>query len=387
MRLAVFSYKTCWPSAESPSGYATDGGFAFQMAALSELFDATEVAVPVAPRRSVAGEIPLRGHNLSVVPFAPPPGSGLRRKISLAPWLLRNGRTMWRTLAKVDAVHSPIPADIGSLGMLAAYALRKPLFVRYCGNWRVQRTAAERFWKRFMEWSAGGRNVMLATGGDGHPPSARNPRIRWIFSTTLCEQELSETGQVRKLLPTGAYRLITVCRQERGKGTDVLIESLPAIRAVFPETTVDVVGDGDAVPALRAAAESLGLSEQVRFHGKVNHESVMRLLSQAHLFCYPTASEGFPKAVLEALASGLPVITTPVSVLPALIGSESGVLLGEAGPEALARAVVDCLSDADRYRAMSESALQRAREYSLEKWRDTIGGMLREAWGPLHAGG
>jgi glycosyltransferase involved in cell wall biosynthesis len=113
----------------------------------------------------------------------------------------------------------------------------------------------------------------------------------------------------------------------------------------------------------------------------------MRLLSQAHLFCYPTASEGFPKAVLEALASGLPVITTPVSVLPALIGSENGVLLHEVGPAALARAVVDCLSDGERYRAMSESALRRAREYSLEKWRDTIGGMLREAWGPLHAGG
>ena len=141
------------------------------------------------------------------------------------------------------------------------------------------------------------------------------------------------------------------------------------------------------MPILRGAADALGLSEHVRFHGKVNHETVMRLLSQAHLFCYPTESEGFPKAVLEALASGLPVITTRVSVLPALIGSESGVLLREVTPAALARTVVDCLSDGKRYRAMSESALRRARDYSLEKWRDTIGGMLREAWGPLHAGG
>ena len=50
--------------------------------------------------------------------------------------------------------------------MLFAFVLRKPLFVRHCGNWFVQTTAAEHFWKWFMVRFAGGRNVMIATGGD-----------------------------------------------------------------------------------------------------------------------------------------------------------------------------------------------------------------------------
>jgi glycosyltransferase involved in cell wall biosynthesis len=271
--------------------------------------------------------------------------------------------------------------------MLAAYALRRPLFVRYCGNWRAQRTAAERFWKWFMEATAGGRNVMLATGGDGQPPSPRNPQVRWIFSTTLTERELAERARPRELAAGEGRRLITVCRQEWGKGTDIVLDSLPAIRAAFPGATLDIVGDGEALPSLRERARSLGIAEHVRFHGKVNHDTVMQLLGRADLFCYPTASEGFPKAVLEALASGLPVITTPVSVLPSLIGSDSGVLLRDVDHTILARAVIDCLSDAQRYRTMSENAVRRAREFSLERWRDTIGAMLREAWGPLHAGG
>jgi glycosyltransferase involved in cell wall biosynthesis len=340
--------------------------------------------VPVSPKGNAAGENPLRGRNLTVIPLSLPGGSGLRRKASLAPWLLKNSLAVWRTVLHADAVHSPIPADIGTIGMLTAYLLRKPLFVRYCGNWRIQRTAAERFWKWFMESTAGGRNVMLATGGDGAPPSP-NPRIRWIFSTTLSESELAAGGRLRELDRDGEFRLITVCRQERGKGTDLLLESLPAIRKAMPKTTLDVVGDGEAIPELRARANAMGMSEHVRFHGKVNHESVMRLLTQAHLFCYPTASEGFPKAVLEALASGLPVICTPVASLPALIGGGSGVLLRDRDPASLARTVIECLSDGERYCAMSACALNRARDYSLERWRDTIGGILRDAWGPLNA--
>jgi glycosyltransferase involved in cell wall biosynthesis len=301
----------------------------------------------------------------------------------LLPWLVRNTGTVLREVRRADAVHAPIPADIGSIGMLLAFLLRKPLLVRYCGNWQAQRTLAERLSKRFMEFAAGERNVMLATGGAAEPPSRRNPRIRWIFSTTLTERELESCAGARELRRYG-HRLITVCRQEPGKNTDLLIDALQMVLRTLPGTALDVVGDGASVPELKRQASALGIDDRVVFHGKVNHSAVMRLLCAADLFVYPTASEGFPKAVLEALASGLPVVTTPVSVLPSLVGRGCGVLLRNPDAAALASAVFDCLSDAERYRAMSENAVRRAREYSLESWRDTIGAMLRQAWGPLN---
>lgn len=384
MRLTVFSHKRCWSSSHSPSGYATDGGFPFQMRTLSELFDETRLVVPCDSLGSHEGEIPLTGHHLSVVPLTPPRGQGLRRKAGLLCWLLRNGTVLIREVFRAEAVHTPIPGDIGTLAMLPAWIFHKPLFVRYCGNWFVQKTLAQRFWKCFMERFAGGKNIMLATGGGDNFPSLYNPAVRWIFASSLTEKELDECAAPGRKTSGTSPRLIIACRQEEAKGTSVVIESLPLILKDFPEATLDVVGEGNKLLAFKRQVETLGLQRHVVFHGRVTHEEVLERLHKADLFCYPTASaEGFPKVVLEALACGLPVITTRVSVLPQLMSNGCGVLLEERTPEALAEATYSCLSDEGRYRTMSTRAIRTAHQYSLEKWRDTIGAILEEAWGPL----
>lgn len=353
------------------------------MQALAELFDRTTLAVPVTGRPS-EGEIPLSGPRLAVEPLSVPRGSGIWRKALFPFWVIQNWRRLARQFRSADAVHVPIPGDIGTVGMLAAYVLGKPLFVRYCGNWFVQRSAAERFWKWFMEYSAGGRNVMLATGGSPHPPSRRNTAAGWIFSTTLTEHELKAIRTNRRDRAPASARLIIVCRQEGGKGTEVLIDSLPLVIERFSQATLDIVGDGPDLPNLKERAALAGVSSRVTFHGAVDHAAVLRLLREADVFCYPTSTEGFPKVVLEALACGLPVVTTTVSVLPFLVDG-CGVLLDAVTAKTVADAVCACLSEPERYHEMSARATERAQQFSLERWRDTIADYLRAAWGPLQS--
>lgn len=380
MRLAIISHKLCWKSDESPLGYATDGGFPLQVDAISQLFDATEIVVPVSDEERTDGLSPLLGHGTSIRALSVPSGRGIARKLSFPIWLLRNSPAMWKAVKHADAVHAPIPGDIGTIGLLFALIQRKPLFVRHCGNWGVQRTAAERFWRWIMEAFAGGRNVMLATGGSSVPPSDKNRNIKWVFSTSLRESDL-RAGRPRELPEDGAIRLIIACRQEVGKGTDVVIRSLPKIASIFPGVRLEVVGGGSQLRQYEAIVQEHGLGSRVTFHGHVKQERVIELLRQAHLFCFPTtASEGFPKAVLEALACGLPVVTTRVSVLPVLIGSGCGRLIAEATPDSLAEAVIQICSDRDEHRAMSQRALETACAYSLESWRDFIGKTLSDAW-------
>jgi glycosyltransferase involved in cell wall biosynthesis len=179
--------------------------------------------------------------------------------------------------------------------------------------------------------------------------------------------------------------LILVGRQEKGKGTGILIESLPLILEDFPGATLEIVGDGSARGELEALATQTGVRDRVKFRGNVAPATVLKCLQEADLFCFPTESEGFPKVVVEALACGLPVVTTRVSVLPVLLSRGAGVLLDELTPASVATGVRSCLSQPETYRAMSASALETAKDYSLENWRDRIGERLSAAWGPLRA--
>jgi glycosyltransferase involved in cell wall biosynthesis len=235
-----------------------------------------------------------------------------------------------------------------------------------------------------MEKFAGGRHVMLATGGSPDPPSHANSAIHWIFSTTLSDIELRSCRGSDRQDAADRAKLIIVCRQDREKGTGVVIQSLPQILESFPNASLDVVGDGSSLAEFQRMADNLGVGSRVLFHGKVEHSAVLDLLGNSDVFCYPTtASEGFPKVVLEAMACGLPIITTRVSVLPDLIGAGGGKLLDEATPFEVAGAVIETLSDPDRYRNMSVLAIETAQRFSLERWRDTIAEHLREAWGEL----
>lgn len=376
MKLAVVSHKVCW---ENGGEFYTDGGFPRQMKAISELFDETVLVVPCRKLTEETGLSKLSGKNSKVAPLSVPGGANLTRKLLFPLWLAQNGWRIFREISRADAVHAPIPGDVGTIGMIFALILQKPLFVRYCGNWLAQKTRAEKIWRRLMEKFGGGKNVMMATGGGDFAPSAENPAIEWIFSTSLTDREI-KSNVSRRFPAGGKWRLITACRLEPNKGVETVIESFPLILREFPQATLEIIGGGALLESLKTRAEKLGLAEKITFHGKVKHEKVGELLKRAHVFCYPTISEGFPKAVLEALAAGLPVITTKVSVLPKLIENGSGILLDCSDAKNLAEAIKTLGSDAAIYEEMSRRAMAAAGDYSLENWRETIGAALRKNW-------
>ena len=381
MKLVVFSYKICWADASSPTGYATDGGFPFQMRALSELFDHTRLILTVSPGQP-SGLTPLTGHRLEVCPLPTPTGSDTRRKLSMLLWLPRYLPQMWQEVRRADAVHAPVPGDVGTIGMLLALALKKPLFVRHCGTWGEPVTVADRLLLRCLERVAGGANVVMATGGSDAPPSSRNRQVRWIFSTSLPATEIDDVPAAAPWRAGEPLKLVTVGRLTAGKNTAAAVRALALVRERHPRATLDVVGHGGARASLEALAAELGVTEALTFHGNVTHRRVLEILAGSHLFVFPTrVKEGFPKALLEAMACGLPVIATAVSVIPRLVGERCGVLLEDTGAESVAAAVLHLTEDPDRLAGMARHAREASRAYSLERWAEVIGQRLEAGWG------
>jgi len=385
MKLLFISHKECWPDSTSPTGYATHGGFPFQVQAISRLFDQTSLLITQPNIPAPNNLLPLQGDALTIS-TVPPPKGGRWHKLNLLPWAWHYLPCICVAVARADAVHAAVPGDVGSLGLVIALLLGKPLFVRHCGTFGEPVTLSDYLLLWILERIAGGRCVVMATGGAESPPSKRNPNITWIFSTTLSRSEIDEIPLSRPWQPGEALRLVTVGRLTTSKNFAAIIEALPAIREARPECRLDILGEGECRSVLEAQAQALGVEQAITFHGNVTHAQVLKILSQSHLFVFPTqVKEGFPKAMLEALACGLPVVATRVSVIPRLLENGSGMLLDITNGAAVSRAVKAITADYEHISNMSGLARQAVKGYTLEVWGEAIEKRLRAAWGPLKA--
>lgn len=163
--------------------------------------------------------------------------------------------------------------------------------------------------------------------------------------------------------------LLFVGRLVEKKGAHVLLEAVARAKSLGTDFVADIVGSGPLSEQLMARAVELGLESRVVFHGSQTQERVRELLRGASLFvlpCVVAASgdrDGIPVALMEAMACGVPCISTPVSGIPELIEhGTSGVLVDEGDPEALAAAIGALLSEPERARRLASAARQRIEE-------------------------
>jgi glycosyltransferase involved in cell wall biosynthesis len=112
--------------------------------------------------------------------------------------------------------------------------------------------------------------------------------------------------------------------------------------------------------------EALALQDKVRYVGRLPAEVLPALYSGARVFVYPSLYEGFGLPPLEAMACGVPVITSNTSSLPEVVG-DAGVTVSPTDTVALAEALADLLFDTERRQSLREAGLARARKFSWER--------------------
>lgn len=379
LRVCAVSFKPCWQDASGR--WMSFGGFPFQMAAIGALFDdMTLVIVRVPPRD---GGIPLPAH-ARVVPLRSPRGADLRRKVSVA---ARMPYLVWKIAASAwnaDAVHVPLPGDVPLLGMWIAVAMRKRVLARYGGSWvaNTQSTFMNRVTKACMRRFAGGRNVMLATGDGETAPAAR---MEWVFSTALAR------GELERIVPrldrglSQPPRLVYAGRLSPEKGVAVLIDALGHLAkdAQAPLPHLTILGDGDERPALEARAAAAGCRDRVTFAGQVDRAALSSALDVADVCVQPSLTEGFSKAWLDAMAHGLPVLTSNVGAASAVIGTrgERGWLVVPGDSQELASAIRRVLVDHQDWTDLRRRCRAYVEGRTLEAWAERIGTMCAAHWG------
>lgn len=177
--------------------------------------------------------------------------------------------------------------------------------------------------------------------------------------------------------PSATVRLLFLGALGPRKGIFDLLQALARAAAAGLPLHLTVGGDGQLAEARRLAVE-LGLADRVTFEGWVDANRRATLLNEVDVYVLPSYNEGLPMSVLEAMAAGLPVVTTTVGGLPELITSgQDGLLIEPGNVDALAEAVMDLTTDPVRRSSLGAAARARvAARYS----RPVVLGLLEEIY-------
>lgn len=151
------------------------------------------------------------------------------------------------------------------------------------------------------------------------------------------------------------------------KGYSDLIKAFALIANSYPEWKVVFAGNGEIEEGKRLAKE-LGIANQIVFEGWVSGEKKDKLFRKSSIFCLPSYAEGFPMAVLDAWAYGLPVITTPVGGIPDVAIDKENMLLFEAGAtKDLASCLSSMISDVSLRNKISKASISFAKnKFSIQ---------------------
>jgi glycosyltransferase involved in cell wall biosynthesis len=223
-----------------------------------------------------------------------------------------------------------------------------------------------------------------------HQIQARYPASRGAITSSYSSIDLPDAWiseePMRNNVSAEVFKIVSVMSlAQMYKAPDVLIKATEVLVRRGESVVVSIVGDGRHRRELELMADGLGVAGSVRFCGYITDRDRLRsILDQSDLFVLPSRTEGLPRAMIEAMARGLPCIGTDVGGIPELLSVSE--LVPKDDPLALAEAIQAIINDPERRCSISSRNTSKAREFTvsvLEKSRSEFYGHLRsrtEEW-------
>jgi len=165
----------------------------------------------------------------------------------------------------------------------------------------------------------------------------------------------------RQELEPDKHMIAMVSRMDNAKDHDTLLHAFALVRREIPQAQLRLVGDGPRRPILEALAQELGLRNSVEFTGM--RRDIPQQLSDVDVYVFSTRTEGFPNALIEAMAAKLPIVASDIpSCREVLDDGKAGVLVSPGDFSRMAEAILSLLSDPSSCARAAESAYKRVSE-------------------------
>lgn len=349
---------------------------------LASLFSEVVHLAPLHNVNAPAGSLPYNSPKVKTVLVKPAGGERLSEKISYL-WRLPAWLTlMKRGLKKADAVHIRCPAVISLLALFACWmwARKKPCWVKYAGNWLGRRDEPLTYrWQRKILSRYRPNRVVTINGRwpnqPNHVISFDNPS----YSSVELDQARSIAEEKYLSEPV---KLLFVGRTDQAKGVGVVLSILERLLKVNIPVELVVIGDSPERSHFEQLSKDLGLEGHAYFLGWKDRVELNKEYAKAHFVLLPSASEGWPKVLSEAMAYGVVPLASDVSSIPQILAeTRAGHAFPADQPQQFVDKIVQYTLDIDSWKTTSNYGLQAAKLFTYEDYLDSVRKLFLENWG------
>ncbi|WP_340066129.1 glycosyltransferase [Ascidiimonas aurantiaca] len=276
---------------------------------------------------------------------------------------------LFRAFAHTDHIHIRCPGNMGLLGCLVQiFFPKKHKTVKYAGNWDPQSKQPVSY--RLQKWILNNvfltKNTKVLVYGEW-PDTSKN--IVPFFTATYQEAE-KEPLSVRTYRKDLKFAFVGTLSP--GKRPLFAIQLIEELQKLGYEATLDILGDGVMFETLRTYITQHELHTGIHLHGNLSANKVKQHLKESHFLILPSQSEGWPKAVAEAMFWGAIPITSKVSCLPWMLDNgKRGILIENNLVEAVKK-IDSVLKNKDLLPILSDTAAQWSRIYTLEYFEEAL---------------
>lgn len=276
---------------------------------------------------------------------------------------------------KADHIHLRCPGNMGLLGCLIQILFPSKIkTAKYAGNWDPKAKQPKSY--NAQKWILGNtflaRNMTVLVYGKWKKQSKN---IKSFFTASFSNDE-KQTTTTRSYSKT--IKFVFVGSLVKGKRPLLAIQIVEKLMQKGYDVTLDIYGDGVLKEELEAHCKIKALQDNIRLRGNVKVEQLKEALKSAHFCILASKSEGWPKAIAEAMFFGVIPIATSVSCIPDMLDyGNRGLLI----PDELEGAVLKIeanLQNEDALQEMSDKAMRWSQQYTLDSFEYEISKLLKK---------
>ena len=332
---------------------------------LASLFTAVTHIAPLHSQPPPSSSLPYTAPNVTLRPVSAAGGAGIKAKLGILTQIPGYWRVIQEELRRADAVHVRCPANISLVALFALMFSSQPRlrWVKYAGNWCAYPNEAfsYKLQRALLRWRVT-RSQVTVNGrwptSPAHVHSFNNPSLS--AEDIAAGQRAAKQKQLSQPL-----NLFFAGRLEDAKGVPHILEICEGLQAEGVAFALHLAGDGSRRPFYERWVREAGMETAVTFHGWLPRPKLADFYAQAHFFLLPSASEGWPKVLSEAMAYGAVPLASAVSSIPQILAKTgAGLAIPAEDPAAYVQAICDYLQAPQTWQNASQNGVAAAQQFT-----------------------